>query len=105
MDEDDWNTLNRVRKQRYKNDNKGSLNGYFDIPKRVTKEELQSIGENVARGLGDIYTYEEYWDQTTPTGTVQETNTELSQTVPKDAAASPVTYYSHCCHVLGNFNI
>ena len=79
--------------------------GYFDIPKRVTKEELQSIEGNVARGVGDIYTYEEYWDQTTPKGTVQETNTELSQTVPKDAAASPVTYYSHCCHVLEKFQL
>ena len=100
MDEGDWDTLNRVRKQRYKDDYR-NLDGYFDIPKWVKKEELQLIEENRARGVGDIYTYEEYWNQITPIETVQETNTELSQTVPKDAAVSTVTCYSHSCNVLG----
>ena len=95
VDEGDWDTLNRVRKQKYKNDNR-TLDGYFDIPKGVTKEKLQSIEEDMDRMGGDIYTYEEYLDQTT---SVEETNTALSQTVPKDVAASMVNNYSHCCRV------
>ena len=95
MDDGDWDTLNRVRKQKHKDDH-NNLDGYFDIPKRVTKEKLQSIEDNMVRMGGDIYTYEEYCNQTT---SVEETNTALSQTVPKGVAASMVNYYFHCCHV------
>ena len=95
MDVGDWDTLNRVRKQKHKDDRR-TLDGYFDIPKYVTKEKLQSIDGNMARMGGDIYTYDEYWEQTT---SVEETNTTLSQTVPKDVTTSTVNYYFHCCHV------
>ena len=47
-DDNDWDVLNRLRKERHEED--GTLSSYFEIPKRVTEGQLRKLKDELKKG-------------------------------------------------------
>ena len=64
MDDDDWDTLNRIRKEIHEKD--GNLDLFVEIPKRITEDQLKEIENEISKRSSSEPHAEEYTEETVP---------------------------------------